>query len=595
MEYNLGNCSEKIRFKYSINNDKEIIYQVFEMIFEGERIVNYSAYKIDDLEKPLDLSECNNSIIFIDINEKHDIWKIFENIEELENWFEIFKNAKDVFDISSPLYNDHCYPLSDYENYDIIMQDRREYIEKKKIPICPDECECDGFNIKEMQALCYCPDKLNLNNNTSGIKKFSYLNFKVLYCYEIIDFTVFFPEIFFAFFIINIILIRMTGKNLEQNFDLLTKYCLEFIGKNNDNNSTFKILKELYLSDKNNENINRENWNENIQKKIMKNPQNEDEKVFLDDNNKEEIIYYINLEWDNKEKYDYYYLILIKSYQKNERKNYLIEEELNDLDYDYYINIEDRNWFLIFWSLFKNNYDLINILLISNNQKKGEFRQYKLYPLKIMVYINSIIITFIIIILFYYDEKMHSIYKEEGKYNFLYNSPQIIAQDIVMKVFSTFFEWLIDLQDQFIEIKNNLKKEKNDNENNSNNENGIDRFNDEIIMEINKNKKNFKIYFVIFRIIIILINMFAFYYASCFFTIYKSTQIHILKDFLNGQLTSLIFCLFSCLIYSIIKKILSKCRYGKHKKRLFYILKKIPIFFAIEILLEILVTIFYIL
>ena len=39
-----------------------------------------------------------------------------------------------------------------------------------------------------MQALCYCPDKLNLNNNTSGIKKFSYLNFKVLYCYEIIDF-----------------------------------------------------------------------------------------------------------------------------------------------------------------------------------------------------------------------------------------------------------------------------------------------------------------------------------------------------------------------------------------------------------------------
>ena len=54
------------------------------MIFEGERIVNYSAYKIDDLEKPLDLSECNNSIIFIDINEKHDIWKIFENIEELE-------------------------------------------------------------------------------------------------------------------------------------------------------------------------------------------------------------------------------------------------------------------------------------------------------------------------------------------------------------------------------------------------------------------------------------------------------------------------------------------------------------------------------
>ena len=303
-------------------------------------------------------------------------------------------------------------------------------------------------------------------------------------------------------------------------------------------------------------------------------------------NNEEEIYYDINMEWDNKEKYDYYYLILIKSYQKNERKNYLIEEELNDLDYDYYINIEDRNWFLIFWSLFKNNYDLINILLISNNQKKGEFRQYKLYPLKIMIYINSIIMTFIVIILFYYDEKMHSIYKEEGKYNFLYNSPQIIAQDIVMKIFSILFEWLIDLQDQFIEIKNNLNNKKKVNDNIINNENDIDRFNDNIIREINK-KNCFKIKVFIFCIIMIFINVFAFYYASCFSTIYKNTQLHILKDFLIGQLTSLILCLILCFINSTIKIIFLKCRYGKCKKKLFNILKKIPIFFFMEISLDI--------
>ena len=81
-----------------------------------------------------------------------------------------------------------------------------------------------------MQVLCYCPDKLNLTEKTSGIKKFSYLNFKVLKCYKI-DFTVFFPEIFFAFFIINIILIILTRINFDQNYDLLTKYSLEFIGR----------------------------------------------------------------------------------------------------------------------------------------------------------------------------------------------------------------------------------------------------------------------------------------------------------------------------------------------------------------------------
>jgi hypothetical protein len=84
-----------------------------------------------------------------------------------------------------------------------------------------------------MQVLCYCPEKFKLTEKSSGIKKFSILNFKVLECYKI-DFTVFFPEIFFAFLIINIILIILTGINLDQNFDLLTKYCLEFIGRNNN-------------------------------------------------------------------------------------------------------------------------------------------------------------------------------------------------------------------------------------------------------------------------------------------------------------------------------------------------------------------------
>ena len=202
-----------------------------------------------------------------------------------------------------------------------------------------------------MQVLCYCPDKLNLTEKSSSIKKFKYANYYVLKCYKI-DFTVFFPEIFILFFIINIILIILAEINLQQNFDSLKLYCLEFIDKNNNNKPTFKELKQLYLKK-----------NKEIQN-IMKKPNNEEASYPMNNNN-ELKLYYINMEWDDE--YNYYYLILIKSYQKNERKNYLIEEELNDLDYDYYINIEDRNWFLIFWSLFKNNYDLINTFFIFNN------------------------------------------------------------------------------------------------------------------------------------------------------------------------------------------------------------------------------------
>ena len=70
----------------------------------------------------------------------------------------------------------------------------------------------------------------------------------------------------------------------------------------------------------------------------MKKPNNEKAYYSMNNNNELEL-YYINMDWDDE--YNYYYLILIKSYQKNERKKYLIEEELNDLEYDYYINIED--------------------------------------------------------------------------------------------------------------------------------------------------------------------------------------------------------------------------------------------------------------
>ena len=186
---------------------------------------------------------------------------------------------------------------------------------------------------------------------------------------------------------------------------------------------------------------------------------------------------------------------------------------------------------------------------------------------------------------------MHLIYEEEGKYNFLYNSPQIIAQDIVMKLYSMLLEWLIDLQDEFIELKNNLNniKDKRTIINNR-----FNRFNNDIIEEWDKKEKYFKIKKVIFYNIIIIINIFIYYYASSFCSIYKSTQKYLIKDFLNGQLTSLIFCLFSCFINSIIKIIFLKFKYGKSKKKLYNILKHWSILFILEIILEILVTIFYI-
>ena len=53
-----------------------------------------------------------------------------------------------------------------------------------------------------------------------------------------------------------------------------------------------------------------------------------------------------------------YYEYLIFSFPKKERNLFLIEEELNYLDFSYYRHIESRKWYKIFWSIFKINYDL---------------------------------------------------------------------------------------------------------------------------------------------------------------------------------------------------------------------------------------------
>ena len=47
--------------------------------------------------------------------------------------------------------------------YDLILNDRREYIDKMNITLCEKGCEYEGDNIKTLNVICYCPIKINMN------------------------------------------------------------------------------------------------------------------------------------------------------------------------------------------------------------------------------------------------------------------------------------------------------------------------------------------------------------------------------------------------------------------------------------------------
>ena len=209
--------------------------------------------------------------------------------------------------------------------------------------------------------------------------------------------------------------------------------------------------------------------------------------------------------------FEEFYICLIVSTEKEKCQNYLIENELDELDYDYYRLIEDRKWYQKIWSHLKLNSDFLSTFLIYYSKK-----DYRIYPLKIIIYFNSIFISLFTSICFYHDETMHKIYEENGNYNFGYKIPLIIIADIASNLGYALFEvLLIDIQEKLIELKKNMDETERN----------------KLAIKI---EKKFKIKRIIFYIISFLLQIFVWYFISCFFALYTNTQIQLLLDFLIG-------------------------------------------------------------
>ena len=165
-----------------------------------------------------------------------------------------------------------------------------------------------------------------------------------------------------------------------------------------------------------------------------------------------------------------------------------------------------------------------------------------------MIYINSLIVSIIINLIFYSDKTMHKLYKEneENKYNFIFRLPIIFISNFVYKFITILFDKIINFQDDFIKLKRNLAKEKKE--------------------QANIIKKSFKQNLYIFYTIIILINIFSWYYISCFSAVYKITQKYLFIDFLYNRSIDLINCLVSSLFYFIIMITIIRGNYSFCKK-----------------------------
>ena len=213
-------------------------------------------------------------------------------------------------------------------------------------------------------------------------------------------------------------------------------------------------------------------------------------------------------------------------YDKNKKILEYKEYELNSLDFKKAIKNDKRNFLQYYISSIKIN----NLLIFSFLPVKD----YNSMNIKIFLFFFYFSLNLTVNALFFNDDTMHKIYIDGGKFDLIYQIPQIIYSSIISGVINILIKYLSLSQDSIMDFKHTRGKK-----------------------NLEKNYKtlliNLKIKFVLFFIVTTLFLTFFWYYISCFCGIYRNTQIHLMKDSVIGFVMSLFDPFWQCLFIGLIR------------------------------------------
>ena len=188
--------------------------------------------------------------------------------------------------------------------------------------------------------------------------------------------------------------------------------------------------------------------------------------------------------------------------------------ELNSLNYGEALKIDKRNYFQYYFSLLKNGHPLFFSF--------GTFNDYNPHIIKIFLFFFSFSSDLTINALFFNDDTMHKIYQDRGKYDLLFQIPQILYSTLISKFIDTLIKNLALSQDDMLELKQEKRK----------------TF---IKKKYIKILKILRIKIVLFFIFSFIILSYFWYYLTCFCGIYVNTQMHVINDSVSSLLASFIF------------------------------------------------------
>ena len=192
----------------------------------------------------------------------------------------------------------------------------------------------------------------------------------------------------------------------------------------------------------------------------------------------------------------------------------LNDEEMNSLSYQQALIIDKRTYFQYYCSLLRKKH-IILFTFYPNND-------YNLVFIKISLFLISFSLYMTINGFFFTDNTMHKIMIDNGKYNFIFEIPQILYSTVISAICNLILKRLSlsELHILAIKYEKNIK---------------IAHFKSKKILSC------LKIKFFIFFILSFLLMFFFWYFISGFCAVYINTQLTLIENTLISFLISMIY------------------------------------------------------